>query len=450
LLAPVTPVNSDNTNANSFGFNGTGLLGGGNTVSGLSPAIASNVLADDRYTSLGARLTAKLNERTSLYGEHEQATGHKHRSALGAEYRMSDKTRLYGKHEFASSLASGYGLDSGVKVSSTAIGLDTAYMKDGQLYSEYRLAGSQNGRDGAAALGVRNLWTLKPGLLATTHFEHQYLQDASRRTHHASAVALGAEYDANPLYRLGGKLELRHSANQNQLLSTLALNRKLSDNWAAIARNLYLKSTSRGDARLTGDQTQDRLQLGLAYRDTQTNRWHALARLEYRLDHSSTPVSPINSHATIGSLHANYHPSRPWTWAGQVALKGVKETIGINQIQSRWLGNLVAGRVIWDFADRFDASLYASMQKGGSTHLNGVGTEVGYRVIDNLWLSAGFTGGRYSDVELFSSNTSRKGWHIKLRYTFDEKAFSGKDPRVNRTLDRAADGAEKSPRQWRE
>jgi hypothetical protein len=450
LLAPVTPVNSDNANNASFGFNGTGLLSGGTTTSGLSPTIASKVLSDDSYTSVRGRLTAKLTERASVYGEHEEASGSKRRSALGGEYRITDKTRFYGKHELASSLASGYGLGSDVKVSSTAVGLDTAYMKDGQIFSEYRIAGTQEGRDSAAALGVRNLWTLKDGLQATTSVERQQLKDAQGQSHQATVLALGAEYLANPLYRLGGKLELRHSDTQNQLLSTLAVNRKLSDNWAALARNLYMKTSSRGSAVLGGDQTQDRFQVGLAYRDSQTNIFHGLARLEYRIDQNTAQAAPVDTTATIASLHGNYHRTRPWTWAGQVAVKRVNETLGANAIDSQWTGALLAGRVIWDFAERFDLSVYASGQKGGSTQLAGLGAELGYRVIDNLWVSGGFTYGRYSDVELFSSNTSRTGWHLRLRYTFDEKALSWRDPRVNRTLDKAADGADKSPRQWRE
>jgi hypothetical protein len=190
--------------------------------------------------------------------------------------------------------------------------------------------------------------------------------------------------------------------------------------------------------------------VGLAYRDSQTNIFHGLARLEYRIDQNTAQAAPVDTTATIASLHGNYHRTRPWTWAGQVAVKRVNETLGANAIDSQWTGALLAGRVIWDFAERFDLSVYASGQKGGSTQLAGLGAELGYRVIDNLWVSGGFTYGRYSDVELFSSNTSRTGWHLRLRYTFDEKALSWRDPRVNRTLDKAADGADKSPRQWRE
>jgi hypothetical protein len=94
--------------------------------------------------------------------------------------------------------------------------------------------------------------------------------------------------------------------------------------------------------------------------------------------------------------------------------------------------------------------MYASFQQAGSASLNGVGIELGYRAMDDLWLSAGYTVGQYADNELFASNTKRSGWHTRLRYSFDEQTFAGNDPRYNRTLDAAGKSEKQSPRQWRE
>jgi hypothetical protein len=452
LLTPIDAAGSNGSNAanSTFGFNGTNLLGTQTTSSGLSPTVASNVLADDSYTSVKGRLTAKVTENASVYGEHERATGSKSRTALGGEYRITDKTRLYAKHEFATSLSNGYGLGSGVKVSSTAVGLDTAYMQDGQLFSEYRLAGAQAGQDAAASVGVRNLWKLADGFAATTSAERQRTQGTTGSAQNATAIALGAEYTADPMYKVGGKLEVRRSEVQEQLLSTVAYTRKLSDDWAAIVRNLYMRSKGLNASAANGQQTQDRFQLGLAYRNSQTNAFHGLAKLEYRSDQNTAAASPQNSKTTIASLHGNYHPSRPWTWAGQLAFKSVDETFGSNGAHSKWNGNLIALRGIWDFAERFDVSAYASAQKGGASKFKGLGAELGYRVIDNLWLSTGYTQGKFSDTEMYAANTSRSGWHLRLRYSFDEKSLKGSDPSYNRTLDAAANGAAIAPRQWRE
>ena len=55
--------------------------------------------------------------------------------------------------------------------------------------------------------------------------------------------------------------------------------------------------------------------------------------------------------------------------------------------------------------------------------MSGLGIELGARVIQNLWLSAGYTIGRFADVDQFSANTSWSGWHARLRYKFDENTL---------------------------
>lgn len=449
----------------SFGLTGTGLLSSPSVLAGLSPSGGAPALVPNRYTSLKARLTGQVTDDATLYGEYERATDDRQRAAVGGEYRIDEKSRAYARHEFANSLTGIYGLTTdGSTTRSTVLGIDTAYMKDGQVFSEYRLAGAQNGQDAAAAIGVRNLWRVAAGLNFTTALERQHVSPSSAASQQATAVSVGADYTADARYKMGGRLEYRTSDAQDSWLSTLAYDRKLTDNWAALVRNLYLRQTSQGTAIDNGAQTQDRLQLGVAYRDTQTNVWHGLGRLEFRSERSTAVASPVDSQAWIASLHANMQPNRAWVVSGQVAHKLVDEAfasptgalspngVPISELgpNSTWRGSLVNGRVIWDFADRFDASAYASLQSARGTRIRGAGAELGYRVMDNLWLSLGYTGGKYSDVDAFSSNQSWNGWHLRLRFKFDEKTFARDDPRVNRTLDGAGSGAAQSPRQWRE
>lgn len=427
----------------SFGFDGTGLLASPATLSGLNPNTGSPELVSNEYNSLKARLTGQVTDSASMYGEYERSGDDRQRVALGGEYRINEKSRMYARHEFANSLSGTYGLTAdGSKTTNTAIGVDTSYMQDGQLFSEYRLAGSQNGQDAAGALGLRNLWRVGEGFNLTTTLERQTVMPAASARQEATAISLGADYSANPWYKTGGKLEYRISSAQQTWLSTLAYDRKFSDQWAALVRNFYSKQSARGTGLAIGNgtQTQDRFQLGLAYRDTKENLWHGLGRLEHRYERSDAVGSPANARSWIASLHGNYKPSRNWTYSGQMAYKGVNERFasptgqttgngtGIAQLgdPSTWHGTLLSGRVIWDFTERFDASLYGSSQSAQGSRLHGLGAELGYRVMNNLWVSLGYTGGAYSDVDAFSSNQSWKAWHLRLRFKFDEKIFSQK------------------------
>jgi hypothetical protein len=401
-------------NNTGFGLNGSNLL----TPLPVTPTTTAARI-DNEYTSLRARLTGKVTDDISLYGEYERATDDTERqcSAIGAEYRINEKSRVYGRHEFENTLtgnANGLSLD-GTKTRTSVIGIDTAYMKDGQLFNEYRLTGAQNGFDASAAIGVRNQWQLADGFSINTAAERQSLRPNEGARGDAVAISLGALYTANPIYKLGGKLEYRTSRPTDQWTSTLAFDRKLDNDWSALVRNLLLYTHDRWNTG-AGDQTQNRFQLGLAYRDVETNKFNGIARMEYRTDINTAIADPKDSRVTIFSLHGNYHPVRASTFNGQVAFKKVNETFGA--VVSKWQGTLFSGRFTHDFTDRIDGSIMASRQWGTGSAVTGVGAEVGIRVVDNMWLGLSYNKGKFVDTELFSSNASWTGWHLRLNYKF--------------------------------
>jgi hypothetical protein len=181
-------------------------------------------------------------------------------------------------------------------------------------------------------------------------------------------------------------------------------------------RNLWVYTHDKWDTG-AGDQTQNRFQLGLAYRDMTTNKLNGLLRLEHRIDNSTALTDPRQSATTIFSVHGNYHPIRSTTLNGQVAFKSVNETF--NQVKSNWQGSLISGRYTYDINDRFDASLMGSRMWGNGSTLTGLGAEIGARVMDDVWLGLSYNKGKFIDTELFSSNASWTGWHLRLKYKFD-------------------------------
>lgn len=417
-------------NNTGFGFLGAGLLGSPlNGAFGLPMAGAVDLIEQD-YVSARARLTQKVSAQASVYGEYEHTLDGDSgaRAAVGGEYRLDASSRIYTRYEQIDSLTGIYGLGDGQRTHQGVLGIDTSYMKDGTVYSELRLAGTDSGQSVANAEGVRNLWHLTPGLNATTSIERQQVMSPAPLanaptgslvgTQTATAIALGLDYSGSPLWKSAGRLEYRFSDVQDTWLSTLAAVRKLSDQWSLIGRNIYLSNRSLDPALLTGDQEQDRFQVGLAYRDTVTNRWNALARYEYRISRDTNPLDPTDSHSQVVALVGNYHPLRAWTYEGQVGIKRVAETL--DGTQSAYNAQLLAGRVLWDFTRRWDLGLLASTTTGGGTRDQGAALEIGYRIIDDLWISVGTIAGRYADTELFAANSSWRGLYLHMRFKFDE------------------------------
>ena len=355
-------------------------------------------------------------------------------AAIGGDYRLGTSSRLYARHEFISSLTGPYGLNNQQRQNSTVVGISTDYMKDGNLFSEYRIRDAISGGDAEAALGLRNLWHVSDGLALTTSFERVHAL-SGKAENEATAATLGLEYTANPLWKGSTRLELRNGFSSDSILATAAAASKLSQNWTFLGRNTYSLIRNKGQG--TGENEQDRMQLGLAYRDTESDKWNALGRVEHRVENDTTqPGVELKRTVELISLHANWQPRRPFTFFARYAAKWTNEQS--NDLRTKNNAHLLAGRAIWEFAPRWDVSLNASTMLGRSVQSKyyGLGLELGFMAMENLWLSAGYNLFGYSDKDLTAGEYTNKGTFVRLRYKFDEDLFT---PKKNKSEKVSAD-----------
>jgi len=52
------------------------------------------------------------------------------------------------------------------------------------------------------------------------------------------------------------------------------------------------------------------------------------------------------------------------------------------------------------------------------------GVELGFRVKNNVWLSAGHNFSGFSDRDLSGREQTEEGWYLRLRMKFDEKTLA--------------------------
>ncbi len=385
-------------------------------------------------TTVRARLTGKITPALAAYVEGEQDIddSDKRLWALGGEYRFAERGRLYARHEFISSLTGSYGLNDDQRQRATVFGVDANYMKDGEVFSEYRMRDAISGREAQAAMGLRNYWGVAEGLRLNTTLERLHTVDGP--SNEATAVALGLDYTGSELWKGTTRLEWRDAETSKSWLSTIALARKMNREWTFLGRNLYTQTESKDAAG--GDLKQDRFQLGFAYRDTDTNRWHTLARYEFKYEKDTAPSDPFSRRAHVLSAHTNYQPSKPWIWSGQYAVKRVNERFAEGASDS-FTAHLLAGRVTYDITERWDVGATASMlySPRGSSKQYGLGLEAGYLVMDNLWVSLGYNFTGFRDDDLVDSNYSQRGVYLRMRFKFDEDLFKSKDPNINKALE---------------
>ena len=391
--------------------------------------VAGTDVIPNELTALRARVTGDVPglKDASAYVEAEVDVKDSARkiAAIGGDYRLGGSGRLYARHEFISSLTGPYGLNNQQRQNSTVVGISTDYMKDGNLFSEYRIRDAISGGDAEAALGLRNLWHVADGLALTTSFERVHAL-SGKVENESTAATFGLEYTANPLWKGSTRLELRKGFSSDSILSTVAAASKLNQNWTLLGRNTY--SLIRNKGQSTGENEQDRLQAGLAYRDTETDTLNALGRVEHRTENDTTqPGVELKRTVELISIHANWQPRRPFTFSGRYAAKWVNEKS--NGLATKNNAQLLAGRVIWDVAPRWDAGVNVSTMfgHGARSKQYGLGLEVGFLIMENLWVSGGYNFFGYRDDDLASGDYTNKGAFIRLRYKFDEDLFaSGK------------------------
>ncbi|KPF69968.1 hypothetical protein IP84_03585 [beta proteobacterium AAP99] len=420
-----------------FPSTGVDPIAGGQTLVP-NAGLSANQNQPYTTTSARARLTYRPTMASSLFLEGEQDVNDSsaHAVAVGGDYRFSEVGRIYGRSEWATGVSGSYGLAGEGKQSSTVVGVDAQYMKDGQVFSEYRLRDAFAGREAVAAVGLRNGFPIGEGLRLNTTLERVKAVNGPT-TPEAKAAGIGLDYTGSKVWKGSTRLEWRDDNQSTSWLNTNAVARKLSDDWTLLARTYaYRQSFDSGNRN-----NQDRAQIGFAWRETDTNRWNALGKYEYRRELVRTiGLDDLNGRAHVVSLDVDYHPARPVWYAGKVAAKWRKDVLA--GVPDSFDAQLLQGRVIYDITPRWDIGFIASVlgENGFKTRRAGVGVELGRIVSGNLWVSAGYNQRDLKDRDLMTDYSS-KGIFLRLRWKFDEGLFKSDDPAFNRSLAQAESGA---------
>ncbi|MGI9340896.1 MAG: outer membrane protein [Psychrobacter sp.] len=337
--------------------------------------------------------------------------------------------RLYARHDLINSLSGSYGLDDTEERQRTVFGFDANYMKDGKVYSEYRMRDAISAREAEAAIGLKNKWYVQEGLTLNTLFERvESLEGEENNT--ATAAGVGVEYLAQENYKASGRLEKRWGETSDTLLGSAGIAYRYTDEITLLAKDIY-SQVDYDD----GDRTINRFQLGAAYRDYDSNQLDMLAKLEYRLDDNNISNDTYQKDAIIWSWNGNYHPTRPLTLSGRYAGKYTK--FSADGISSDNTAHALYGRGLYDLTERWDIGLqagtYWNEQADDMSYM--LGAEVGYSPMTNLWLSLGYNFMGFEDDDIAYDDTTQQGAYFRLRFKFDEDLFKGNDTSTNPRLD---------------
>ncbi|MDR7096785.1 hypothetical protein [Hydrogenophaga laconesensis] len=398
-----------------------------------APLFAATPGQTRSYDAISINAQGQLTDRLSVLGELEQdvSNARGQRITIGADYRLTEKFRAYGRAEVAKGLGGVNGLAVEGRETALVAGLSSETIRDGEIFNEYRLRDAISGEDAVNAIGLRQTFRVSEGVRYSASVEHQKAIAGDATS--ATALTGGIDLAYDPTWRATGRLEWRRDRNHDAWLSTLGTTIKIDRDWSFLARN----TLSLQNARHAGayDQWQDRFQIGVAYRQTDLNRINALGLYELRAENDENPGVDYRRTSHAVSLHADYHPSRPWWLTGRVAGKRVSERF-LGGLRDDYTAYLMGGRITWDLSERWDVGLqhHVMWSPNGGSRQDSFGIEAGYLVQANLWLSFGVNARGFRDDELTGAAYTRKGVYLRLRFKFDETLFRGADPATNRAL----------------
>ena len=240
-----------------------------------------------------------------------------------------------------------------------------------------------------------------------------------------TAAAIGLEYLRGDNFRATGRIEGRNASGANNFLSTAGIAWKSGRNLTFLAREAYAKTDSK-----TGlaDRTQGRVQLGLAYRQTDKDRFNALAKYEFRTDDNPTQfgnptfAQNLTRRVHIMSLDGNYQPTSNTQMRLHYAWKKAYEATP--NLTSRTSVHLLSARLTKDLNRRIALSLIGSRLWGGGKQ-QGLGAELGYLLTRDMMLSAGYNFFGFYDNDLSTDEWTQRGAYLRLRFKFDENSLDG-------------------------
>ena len=376
------------------------------------------------YTSARVKLTVPVPgvPQAEVFGLAEYAIdGSGGREiGIGGNYALSPTTKMYLRHDFINSLSGPFTLNPSVSQYSTVAGLTTELTDKTQVFNEYRMGDSLNGRSSEAAVGLRRLWRMDNGIGVSASLQRikpisgVVLDDST-------AASIGLDYVAAADWKTSGQAQWQTSSTSRSWLLSGALASKLDESWTLLNRGLVSVQTNLapgvGERRLVTGQS------GFAYRPVGVDEWNALGRVEYKRDLDSSLGAGLNRDESywIVSSHLNVQPNRSWLLSARVAAKWATDRS--SGIDSRSFTQLVGGRSTWDVSERWDVGLQAYRMWGNGVAETAVGVEVGYLAWRNMWLSAGYNVKGFQAAALAGDAYTQRGIYLRMRFKFDEAVF---------------------------
>ena len=410
---------------------------------------SNQALAGAAYTLLDKRLTLSANTEIDIGSQADTAASaaFPNRLNLGADYKITQQTSMFAKQEFARGNVSADTTSVGLRTqpwtgseASTSLGKQTQQsetMDSNRVFANMGLVQKlQLNEHWQADLGADRSQTLSQTGTNPLNTNQPLASGTPIAaapgivTGDYTAVHTGAGYH-DKIWSGNGRVEWRTS-DTDEKVNVLFGAQRILDAGRSVAAGLSASKTN-GIAR---DDTKLGLRLSYAYRPNDS-RWVWLDRLDYvqeisrqKSGVSASIVSADNTfHARklVNNLNANYMPNRRTQLAMQYGSKYVLDSI--DGMDFTGYTDLVGFEVRHDLHKRWDIGASTSMLHSwkADTRDYQLGASIGYRVMDNAWLSLGYNRLGFVDGNFAGAEYRVQGAYLNIRIKVDQDTFKLND-----------------------
>ena len=386
-------------------------------------------------------LDKKLNLRASTeigFGSAD-STDFPDRLVLGADYKLTEKTSAFAEHEFAKG--------NDFTANTTRIGMRTQPWVGGEAKASI---GNEIGRDGGrtyANAGLAQKWQINDHWQADLGLDRSQTIVGAQNTANGSitngtvnpintnvplasgnasgnssgdftAMSAGVGYTQGN-FSSNARIEFRNAETDDKINLVLGVQRALNKGEAVAAA--FTLTDSKNNTGASNNKFD--LRLSYAYRPLLA-RWMVLDRLDFIGENQNDLTTNSRTKKLVNNFNANYIPNRRTQLSLQYGNKYVLDTIDSQEYKG--YTDIASAELRYDVSSRWDVGVYGSILNSWNSgvHVFGAGASVGYRMMDNTWLSVGYNVKGLNDKDFDGAEYRAKGVYATIRVKFDQDTLN--------------------------
>ena len=351
---------------------------------------------------------------------------------LGTDYKLTEQSKLFAEQEFAHG--------ANVTANTTRAGIRTQPWMGNEMSASVGGIMNNDAERIYADMGMVQSWQINK------HWQTKFSIDRSQTLNNTTvplnpstptpfgsgvnnlpsaspdyiATSVSAAYH-DTLWSGNGRIEIRNASLDSQKNLDLGAQRKLDQGRSVAASYSFREADSQATGVETNTINKD---LRLSYADRPNDsRWIWFDRADYITQYSQTTGSSLNGAKLVNNLNANYMPSRRTQIAFQYGAKYVLDTI--DGTDYKGYTDLTSAEIRHDVSENWDIGMFGSMERSVNAGVTtfGFGASFGYKVVDNMWVSAGYNVLGMNDRDFSDASYRAKGAFITLRMKVDQDTF---------------------------